>query len=258
MRVPESGQLRLGPGVSTQEEVVVAVKTGVLKQARTGPVGIICTDVHYIDVAGCIASDIPAIDSFDVDPVQVIQSGDWIDIEANEVGKEATVTITVNSVNDNPTAGTRTFTLTQIQDSGGVANSGSDTATLQLTYALDGDSSVQGTFNMCHPDAEHRRTGLRRLRVLAEAFMSASKQKGQVVLSSAALPLLLAFGVLGCLLLARVQAQLRMGAMLRSTRTRIARRLLTLARGDATQASDARASVAVSQEALAMMLGRPV
>ncbi|MES2584215.1 MAG: Crp/Fnr family transcriptional regulator, partial [Pseudomonadota bacterium] len=44
-------------------------------------------------------------------------------------------------------------------------------------------------------------------------------------------------------------------AMLRSTRTRIARRLLTLARGDATQASYARASVAVSQEALAMMLG---
>ena len=44
-------------------------------------------------------------------------------------------------------------------------------------------------------------------------------------------------------------------AMLRSTRTRIARRLVTLARGDATMASDARASVAVSQEALAMMLG---
>lgn len=44
-------------------------------------------------------------------------------------------------------------------------------------------------------------------------------------------------------------------AMLRSTRTRIARRLLTLARGDATMANDARASVAVSQEALAMMLG---
>jgi sugar phosphate isomerase/epimerase len=30
-------------------------------------------------------------------------------------------------------------------------------------------ASVTGTFNMCHPDAEHRRTGLRRLRVLAEA-----------------------------------------------------------------------------------------
>lgn len=30
-------------------------------------------------------------------------------------------------------------------------------------------ASLQGTFNMCHPDAEHRRTGLRRLRLLAEA-----------------------------------------------------------------------------------------
>jgi len=30
-------------------------------------------------------------------------------------------------------------------------------------------ASVTGTFNMCHPDAEFRRTGLRRLRVLAEA-----------------------------------------------------------------------------------------
>ena len=29
-------------------------------------------------------------------------------------------------------------------------------------------ASVTGTFNMCHPDAERRRTGLRRLRVLAE------------------------------------------------------------------------------------------
>ena len=44
-------------------------------------------------------------------------------------------------------------------------------------------------------------------------------------------------------------------AMLRSTRTRIARRLLALARGDATMAVDARARVTVSQEALAMMLG---
>ncbi|MCW5963117.1 MAG: sugar phosphate isomerase/epimerase [Bryobacterales bacterium] len=30
-------------------------------------------------------------------------------------------------------------------------------------------ASLQGTFNMCHPDPEHRQTGLRRLRVLAEA-----------------------------------------------------------------------------------------
>lgn len=32
-----------------------------------------------------------------------------------------------------------------------------------------GIASLQGTFNMCHPDAGHRRSGLRRLRVLAEA-----------------------------------------------------------------------------------------
>ena len=44
-------------------------------------------------------------------------------------------------------------------------------------------------------------------------------------------------------------------AALRSTRVRVARRLLMLARGDATLAADARTSVPVSQEALAMMLG---
>jgi CRP/FNR family cyclic AMP-dependent transcriptional regulator len=44
-------------------------------------------------------------------------------------------------------------------------------------------------------------------------------------------------------------------ATLRSTRARVARRLLLLARGDATQARDSRALVPVSQEALAMMLG---
>lgn len=44
-------------------------------------------------------------------------------------------------------------------------------------------------------------------------------------------------------------------ATLRSTRARVARRLLLLARGGATQARDARPVVPVSQEALAMMLG---
>jgi len=44
-------------------------------------------------------------------------------------------------------------------------------------------------------------------------------------------------------------------ATLRSTRARVARRLLLLAHGDATQSADVRAVVPVSQEALAMMLG---
>jgi len=44
-------------------------------------------------------------------------------------------------------------------------------------------------------------------------------------------------------------------ATLRSTRARVARRLLLLARGDATQAREPRPVVPVSQESLAMMLG---
>jgi CRP/FNR family transcriptional regulator, cyclic AMP receptor protein len=44
-------------------------------------------------------------------------------------------------------------------------------------------------------------------------------------------------------------------SMLRSTRARIARRLVSLARGDTSQHSDARASLHVSHESLAMMLG---
>ena len=62
---------------------------------------------------------------------------------------------------------------------------------------------------------------------------------------------------IGGLLCGRLRALYGMveDSMLRSTRTRVARRLLALARGDATMSNDARASVTVSQEALAMMLG---
>ncbi len=38
-------------------------------------------------------------------------------------------------------------------------------------------ASVTGTFNMSHPDAEHRRTGLRRLRILAEACAAMGTSK---------------------------------------------------------------------------------
>jgi predicted aconitase with swiveling domain len=62
--------------------------------SRVGPKAIICRTVHDIDIAGAIAGEIPAVDSLDGDPVQEIRSGDWVDIRADEVGKEATVTIT--------------------------------------------------------------------------------------------------------------------------------------------------------------------
>lgn len=67
-----------------------------------------------------------------------------------------------------------------------------------------------------------------------------------------------AFALAVCRLLAgRVRSLYGMveDATLRSTRARVARRLLLLARGDATQARDARPVVPVAQEALAMMLG---
>jgi CRP-like cAMP-binding protein len=67
-----------------------------------------------------------------------------------------------------------------------------------------------------------------------------------------------AFALAVCRMLAgRVRSLYGMveDATLRSTRARVARRLLLLARGDATQAREARPVVPVSQEALAMMLG---
>jgi CRP/FNR family transcriptional regulator, cyclic AMP receptor protein len=67
-----------------------------------------------------------------------------------------------------------------------------------------------------------------------------------------------AFALAVCRLLAgRVRSLYGMveDATLRSTRARVARRLLLLARGDATQARDPRLEVPVSHEALAMMLG---
>ena len=62
---------------------------------------------------------------------------------------------------------------------------------------------------------------------------------------------------IGALLCTRVRALYGLveDAMLRSIRVRVARRLLALARGDTTMAPQARDSIAVSHEALAMMLG---
>ena len=62
---------------------------------------------------------------------------------------------------------------------------------------------------------------------------------------------------MGVLLSSRVRLLygLMEDAMLRSISTRVARRLLALARGDATLARDCRSVIPVSQEHLAMMLG---
>jgi len=64
------------------------------KESNTGPVGIICQKVHDIDISGCIAGEIPAIDGLDQDPITTIKTGDWVEIDAPKVGQKATVTIT--------------------------------------------------------------------------------------------------------------------------------------------------------------------
>jgi predicted aconitase with swiveling domain len=64
------------------------------KQSHHGPAGIICQQVHYIDISGAIAGEIPAIDGLDQDPITTIRTGDWVEIDAPAVGQKATVTIT--------------------------------------------------------------------------------------------------------------------------------------------------------------------
>ncbi len=63
-------------------------------ESKVGPKAIICRQVHPIDIGGAIAAEIPAVDSLGQDPIQVIKTGDWVEIRADEVGKEAIVTIT--------------------------------------------------------------------------------------------------------------------------------------------------------------------
>jgi predicted aconitase with swiveling domain len=65
-----------------------------VKESHVGPAAILCREVHWIDIAGAIASDIPAVDTFDRDPVETIKNGDWIEVVADKIGEPATVTIT--------------------------------------------------------------------------------------------------------------------------------------------------------------------
>ncbi len=65
-----------------------------VKETGVGPAGIICRQVHWIDIGGAIGAEIPAVDSLDKDPIEVIKTGDWVEIDAPNVGQKATVTIT--------------------------------------------------------------------------------------------------------------------------------------------------------------------
>lgn len=64
-----------------------------IKGTKKGPAGIICRDLHTIDLSGALAGDIPAVDGLDKDPIKTIKTGDWVKIEAPTIGKQATITV---------------------------------------------------------------------------------------------------------------------------------------------------------------------
>jgi len=64
------------------------------KVSHHGPAGLICREVHPIDIGGAIVGEIPAVDGLDQDPITTIKTGDWVEIDAPAVGQKATVTIT--------------------------------------------------------------------------------------------------------------------------------------------------------------------
>jgi predicted aconitase with swiveling domain len=65
-----------------------------VKESNHGPAAIICREVFPFDISGAIAAEIPAVDKLDKDPITTIKDGDWVEIDAPQVGQKATVTIT--------------------------------------------------------------------------------------------------------------------------------------------------------------------
>ena len=64
-----------------------------IKGTKKGPAGIICRELHTIDLSGALAGDIPSVDGLDKDPIKTIKSGDWVKIDAPTIGKQATITV---------------------------------------------------------------------------------------------------------------------------------------------------------------------
>jgi predicted aconitase with swiveling domain len=64
------------------------------KVSHHGPAGLICQTVHWIDINAPLPARFPPWDKLNKDPLKVIKDGDWVEINAPEVGETATVTIT--------------------------------------------------------------------------------------------------------------------------------------------------------------------
>ena len=62
-----------GPGISYQA-----------KKAGNMPKGMIVTEVEPVLAAAILTADIPAVDQLDRDPIEVIETGDHIELDADE------------------------------------------------------------------------------------------------------------------------------------------------------------------------------
>jgi len=54
-----------------------------LRKYGAAPVAIVNTETEPIIIGGCVLADIPLVDRLDRNPIEMIQSGDWVEVEGN-------------------------------------------------------------------------------------------------------------------------------------------------------------------------------
>lgn len=54
------------------------------KQLGNAPAGMICTECEPVIALGAIMADIPMVDKLDKNPVEIIRTGDYVKIDADE------------------------------------------------------------------------------------------------------------------------------------------------------------------------------
>ena len=79
---------------SNESKTVSMVLYFKAEDSYIGPKAIVCDNCHPKGTGGAIGEGILGIDGLDLDLIKEIQTGDWVEIHASEVGKEATITIT--------------------------------------------------------------------------------------------------------------------------------------------------------------------
>ena len=54
-----------------------------LRKYGTAPVAIVNIETEPIIIGGCVLADIPLVDRLDRNPIEMIRSGDWVEVEGN-------------------------------------------------------------------------------------------------------------------------------------------------------------------------------